>query len=59
VVVPDSFVEDLKLWLASPENRDQKPPAQQIEQPEKSVDVDIDTTSNLPDVDLSSFETEQ
>lgn len=59
IVVPDSFVEDLKLWLASPENKEQKPPTKQTEQSNENVGVDVDMSDTMPDIDLSSFETEQ
>lgn len=50
IVAPDSFVDDLKLWLASPELKNEH-----INEPAKSDEAD--TGTGLPDVDLSSFNT--
>lgn len=54
VVAPDSFIEDLKLWLANPEII-QKPAQLKIEESKTELVTSVEQSDDMPDIDLSSF----
>lgn len=55
IVAPDSFIEDLKLWLANPELKYQKPAQLEIEETKPEV-ISVEQSDDMPDIDLSSFD---